>query len=48
MGEVYHEYKKDSVIQSQDAELIRTIAGKLHNNPEGWKEIQWLNNQNPD
>lgn len=48
MGEVYHEYKNDSVIQSQDGELIRSIAEKLHDNPNGWADIQWLNNSNTD
>ena len=48
MGEVYHEYKNDSVIQSQDGELIRSIAAKLHDNPNGWADIQWLNNSNTD
>ena len=48
MGEVYYTYKNDSVIQSQDGNLIRYIAGKLHDNPNGWSEIQWLNNKNVD
>lgn len=48
MGEVYYEYKNDSVIQSQDGNLIRYIAGKLHDNPDGWNDIQWLNNPNVD
>lgn len=48
MGEVYHEYKNDSVIQSQDSNLIRNIASKLHANPNDWDVLQWLNNPNTD
>lgn len=48
MGDVYYKYKNDSVIQTQDAGLIRTIAAKLHNNPDGWYDLQWLNNANPE
>lgn len=48
MGDIYHKYKNDSVIQSQDGELIRSIAAKLHDNPNGWADITWLNNSNTD
>ena len=34
--------------QSQDGNLIRYIAGKLHDNPNGWNDILWLNNSNVD
>lgn len=47
MGDVYYEYKSDHVIQSQDSNLIKTIATKLHSRPESWKCLQWLNNDNP-
>lgn len=48
MGDVYHEYKNDSVIQSQDSNLIRSIASKIHNNPDDWDVLQWLNSNNPE
>lgn len=48
MGCVYHEYKRDSVIQSQDSALIRLIAEKLHNKPDSWNAIQMLNSSNPE
>lgn len=47
MGDVYYEYKSDHIIQSQDSNLIKTIATKLHNRPGSWKCLQWLNNDNP-
>lgn len=48
MGEVYYQYKHDNVIQSQDSDLIKNIARKLHYNQVSWKGLQWLNNENPD
>lgn len=48
IGNVYQEYKNDAVIQSQDSNLIRTIACKLHDEPDSWSVIQWLNNPDPN
>lgn len=47
MGDVYYEYKSDHVILSQDSNLIKTIATKLHSRPESWNCLQWLNSDNP-
>lgn len=48
MGNVYYKYKHDNVIQSQDSNLIKSIASKLHSNPNSWNGLQWLNSENPN
>lgn len=48
MGDVYYQYKHDNVIQSQDSNLIKSIACNLHSNPNSWNGLQWLNNENPN
>ena len=48
MGDVYYKYKHDNVIQSQDSNLIKSIASKLHSSPNSWNGLQWLNNENPN
>ena len=48
MGDVYYKYKHDHVIQSQDSNLIKSIARKLHSSPNSWNGLQWLNNENPN
>ena len=48
IGDVYYKYKHDNVIQSQDSNLIKSIASKLHASPNSWNGLQWLNNENPN
>lgn len=48
MGNVYYKYKHDNVIQRQDSNLIKSIASKLHSNPNSWNGLQWLNSENPN
>lgn len=48
LGNVYYQLKNDRVIQSQDSNLIKEIAWKIHRNPNNWTCLQWLNHSNPN
>ena len=47
VGEAFKEYKDGAILQSQDSDLLKNIAGKISGNPTSWQCLRQLTYSDP-